>query len=325
MSVRLVASGMFVAAFVFSAASPASSQTKFPEKNIRLVVPFAAGGGVDVLARLLAQKMQPKLGVTILIDNRPGANGTLGGLNILQSPADGYSLLFSASTHIMAQQVMSKAPYNPVNDFLPVARVGEAPLLVVMSPKLPHNTLGEATTAARQNPAAWTVATPALGSPGHIGAIALSTLSKANLTITPYRGTAPALNDVVGGHVQLLVDAIVALLPVARSGQVKALAITANKRSALAPDIPTAAESGLPGLEWASWYGVWGRKGLSSDVVTRLNGAFIEATRELQQDGRLKELGVDAVESTPEEFQRFIEAELARATELLKAADFKPE
>src|SRR5215217_5562477 len=147
MLTRIVAAELVAALFICAAASPASSQTKFPERNIRLVVPFAAGGGVDVLARLLAQKMQPKLGVTVLVENRPGANGTLGGLNILQSPSDGYSLLLSASTHIMAQQVMSKAPYNPVNEFAPVARIGEAPLLVVMSPKLPHNTLGEATAA----------------------------------------------------------------------------------------------------------------------------------------------------------------------------------
>src|SRR5215217_7746134 len=135
MLVRLLASVTF-ASLLSVVASPASSQAKFPERNIRLVVPFAAGGGVDVLARLLAEKMQSRLGVTIVVENRPGANGTIGGLNVLQSPPDGHSLLFSASTHIMAKQVMVKAPYDPVADFAPVARVGEAPLLVVMSPKL---------------------------------------------------------------------------------------------------------------------------------------------------------------------------------------------
>jgi tripartite-type tricarboxylate transporter receptor subunit TctC len=322
---RLITRSLAAIALVLAASSAQAQGTKFPERTIRIVVPFAAGGGVDALARLLAEKMQPKLGVTIIVDNRPGANGTIGGLNVMQSPPDGHTVLFSASTHTMSHQVMAKVPYHPVNDFTAIARIGEAPMLVIMAPNMPQKNLGEAAADMRQNPERWVAATAALGSPGHIAAIMLGQLAKANLTITPYRGTAPALNDVAGGHVQLLVDAIVALLPLARDGKVKALAITTPKRSPLAPEIPTAAESGLPGLEWVSWYGVWGPKGLPADVTAKLNAAFAEAARELAQSGRLADLGVTTVEETPEQFKSFVDGQLKRSEELLKAANFKPE
>lgn len=305
--------------------APAGAQSKFPDRPLRLIVPFPAGGGVDALARLLADRMRPNLGVPVIVENKPGANGTVGGQFVKASQADGHVVLFSASTHIMAQQVMKAAPYDPVADFSAVARVGEAPLLVVISPSLPPRTLAELADDARRSPGKWNAATAALGSPGHIASILLGQLAKVDLTVVPYRGTAPALTDVAGGHVQLLVDSMVQLLPMAQSGQVKALAITTPKRNALAPKIPTAAESGLPGLEWVSWYGVWGPPGLSQDLVKALHGRFTAAARELAQSGKLSQLGIEPVEETPERFRSFMEAEASRAAALLKAAKFQPE
>jgi tripartite-type tricarboxylate transporter receptor subunit TctC len=165
---------------------------------------------------------------------------------------------------------------------------------------------------------------PSLGSMGHLATVAFNQLAGLNLTITSYRGTAPALTDVVGGHVQIMIDAMLALLPQARSGKVKALAITTPNRSALAPEIPTAAESGMKGLEFASWYGVWAPRSVPNEVAAWLNISFNGATRELARTGRFAELGQEPVIETRDDFARFIDADLARNSELLKLANFQP-
>ncbi len=303
----------------------ASAQSDFPNRTIRFVVPFAPGGGVDTLGRLVAEKLQARVGQTVIIENRAGANGTIGGQAVMQAAPDGYTLLFTSVTHTMAKLVLAKPPYDPLADFTPIARVGEVPLVVVISPQLPQKTLGEVAAAAKQNPDRWTAGTPALGSPSHIATIAFSRLANVKLTITPYRGTAPALTDVAGGHIQMLTDAVIALLPMARSGQVKAVALTTAKRSALAPEIPTAAESGLPGLEVAAWFGLWGPKGMSPDVVKKLNEATAAVLRELTAEGKLAAIGVEPISQTPEEFAAHTAAEVARNAELLKSVDFQPQ
>ena len=221
--------------------------------------------------------------------------------------------------------MLKSAPYNAVEDFTPVARVGESSLLVVMSPKMAPKNLSEVATAARERPADWTIATSGLGSAGHVASIELSNVSKANMTITPYRGTAPALTDVMGGHVQILIDSTLTLLPAARDGKVKALAITSAKRSPLAPDVPTAAESGMPSLTFTSWFGFLGPKNMPRDVVTKLNATFNEAGRKLGAEKRLEALGAEPVAETPEDFGRFVRVQVERNTKLLQSAGFKPE
>jgi tripartite-type tricarboxylate transporter receptor subunit TctC len=305
--------------------APASAQSdRYPNRSIRLIVPFAPGGGVDVFARLLAEKLKEQKRTTVVVENRPGANGSVGGSAVQHSSSDGYTLLFSAATHVMARHVMRDAPYDPLTDFTPVARAGTAPMLLVMSPHLAPMTITELLAEVRRQPERWTFAAASLGSPGHIATIAFNQLAGINLVIAAYRGTAPGLADVAAGHVQLMIDAVLVLLPMARGGQVKALAFTTAKRSKFAPEIPTAAESGMPGLEFASWYGVWGPRGLPNDVVQWLNAAANEATRDLAKSGRLADLGIEAVAETPEEFARFIAADVARNAELLRSANFQP-
>jgi tripartite-type tricarboxylate transporter receptor subunit TctC len=316
---------MAMATIAIGISSGQAEEGRFPSRPIRIVVPFAAGGGVDTLARLMAEKMQAKLGVPLFVENRAGANGTIGGLNVLQSAPDGYTILFSSNTHTMAKLAMANAPYDPLADFTPIARVGEAPLLVVISPKLPQTTLAQVAAAARAEPDRWTAGTPALGSPSHIATLSFNHLSQGDITVMPYRGTAPALNDVAGGHIQMLIDAMVVLLPMAKSGGVKGIAITASKRSSLAPDIPTAAQSGVPGLEVLSWYGVWGPKGIEAHIVASLNAAAAAAVRELATDGRLAELGIEPTYDSPEEFRTLSASDVQRNGELLKSANFKPQ
>jgi tripartite-type tricarboxylate transporter receptor subunit TctC len=304
---------------------PARAQS-YPStsRTIRLIVPFAAGGGVDVLARLYAEMLKEKHGLTVVVENRGGGSGTIGGLVVHQAAPDGYTLLFSASTHTTARLVMKDAPYDPVTEFTPIARVGEAPMLVIMAPDRPQKTIAEVVAAAKKDPAQWVFAASSLGSMGYIATVAFNQNAGLNLTITSYRGTAPAMTDVAGGHVQLMIDPLLALLPQARAGQVKPLAITTAKRSALAPDIPTAAESGMPNLEYASWYGFWGPKSLPADIVNWLNTAVNEATGEIAKAGRFAKLGQEPVTGSPQEFAKYIADDFKRSEALLKAANFQP-
>jgi tripartite-type tricarboxylate transporter receptor subunit TctC len=320
---RLVAAASMAVALC--AAPAVAQQGAFPDKTIRVIVPFAAGGGVDVMARLFAEKVAPILGVPVIVENRAGASGTVGGQAVYQSAPDGYTLLFVPLTHVMANIVLKSVPYNSVDDFTPVAGVGESSMLVVQSTKMAPKTLAEVAVAARERPADWTIATSGLGSAGHVASMELSNVSKSNMTITPYRGTAPALTDVVGGHVQLLIDSIVTLLPAARDGKVRALAITASKRSALAPEVPTAVESGMPTLTFTSWFGFFGPKNMPKEVVAKLNATFNEAGRKLAEEKRLDPLGAEPVAETPEDFVRFVRVQVERNTKLLQSAGFKPE
>jgi tripartite-type tricarboxylate transporter receptor subunit TctC len=296
----------------------------FPNRPIRMVVPFAAGGGVDVFARLIAEKLRELKGYTIIVDNRGGANGTVGGNAVKLSEPDGYHVLFSAGTHVMAKSVMKDHTYDPITDFTPIARVGEAPMLLVMSPNLPQKTITEIVTDARKQPDKWTFATSALGAPGYLAIVAFNKLAGLNLTIVPYRGTAPGLTDIAAGHVQLMIDPVLALLPMAKGGQVKAIALTSARRSSLAPDIPTAAESGMSGLNHSSWYGVWGPKGMPDDLVLSMNAAFNEAVKSLADGGQLARIGIEPVTETSKQFDDFGRDYLARGAELLKSANFEP-
>ncbi|HKC44173.1 MAG TPA: tripartite tricarboxylate transporter substrate binding protein [Burkholderiales bacterium] len=321
---RFIASALAATGASLTARSGRADTYPSTSHTIRLVVPFAAGGGVDVLARLYAEALKEKHGLSIVVENRGGGSGTIGGQLVHQAAPDGYTLLFSASTHNVARLVMREVPYDPITDFKPIARVGEAPMLVIMAADRPQQTITEVMAAARKDPNQWVFAASSLGSMGYLATVAFNQNAKLNLTITSYRGTAPALTDVAGGHVQLMIDPLLVLLPMARTGQVKALAITTAKRSALAPDVPTAAESGMKDLEFASWYGFWGPKNLPAEIVTWLNHAINDATAELAKAGRFAKLGQEPITGTPEDFAKYILADFSRSEALLKAANFQP-
>ena len=197
-------------------------------------------------------------------------------------------------------------------------------MLLVMNPKRSQKTIAEVVADAKSNPDKWDFGVSALGSMGHLATIAFGHLGGLKLTVVPYRGTAPSLNDVAAGHVQLMIDPVIALLPMASAGNVKALAVTTAKRTSLAPDIPTAAEAGMPGLEYSSWYGVWGPKATPAPVVNWLNTAMNEAVKELAATGRLATLGIEPVMETPVDFTAYIETDVKRNADLLRIADFKP-
>jgi tripartite-type tricarboxylate transporter receptor subunit TctC len=317
-----------LAALATLLAMPAWAQPgTFPErdKQLRIVVPFAPGGGVDNAARLLGEQLRKQLGISVIVDNKAGGSGTVGGKAVQASPADGYTLLFSAATHVLAKQVLSNAPYDPQADFAPVARVGEAPLMLVISPQLPQQKLSDVLAAARQQPDKWTAAIPAAGAPSHLAALLLAKQGGVRFTYVPYKGTQPAMIDVGGGHVNLLLDSMISVLPLAKAGKVKPIAITSTARSTLAPDVPTVQESGIAQFAYASWYGVWAPKETPLARIVFLNAAINAAVGEIAKSGAFASLGIDPVTESPEQFRKFIAADVAQGAELLKGAGFKPE
>jgi tripartite-type tricarboxylate transporter receptor subunit TctC len=292
---------------------------------IKLIVPFAPGGGVDTAARLVARQLQANLNQTVIVENRAGASGTVGGKAVQTAAADGQTLLFSASTHVLAKEVLKSPPYDPVKDFQVVARVAEAPLLMVIAPTLPQRNAKDVLDAARQNPDKWTAALPAMGAASHVGTLMLAQEGKLKLTTAAYRGTAPALTDVAGGHAQILLDSIIALLPMAREGKVRPIAVTSSSRVGIAPDIPTAAESGFPRLVYYSWYGVWAPKDTAPARVQLLHEAFNAAVKDLARAGSLSPLGILPVLEDLPATRKFIDQDVARSAELLRASGFRPE
>lgn len=306
----------------------AAAQTaKFPEpdKTLRIVVPFAAGGGVDSAARLVGEQLRKQLGISVIVDNRAGASGVIGGGYVQKASPDGYTLLFSAATHVLAKQVLSNAPYDPQTDFVPVARVGEAPLMLVIAPQLPEQKLSEVLASAKTEPGKWTAAIPAMGAPSHLATLLLAKRGDIKFTFVPYKGTQPALIDVAGGSVKMLLDSMISLMPLAKAGKVKPIAITSKKRSPLAPDVPTVEEGGLANFSYSSWYGIWAPKGTPADRVNAINAAVNTAVRELGKTIAFSKLGIEPVTETPEQFKQYIAAEVTEGADLLKNAGFKPQ
>ena len=305
--------------------APAAAQD-WPNRNIRVVVPYPAGGPADFMGRLAAQKLQEKLGVTVVVENKSGASGTIGAESVRQSPPDGYTFLAAPIVHILGRQVVKAVPYDPVGDFTPIARYGEGPLLVLANPAaVQGKTIAEALSAIRSKPDDFRFGVSALGSPNHLAVLEFNKLTGLNLQVIPYRGSAPALSDLVSGQVQLMIDPIITALSLVQGGQLRALAVASARRSSVLPDLPTTAESGLAGLEMSSWYGLWGPKNLPKEIVARVNAVLTEAVREPAVIEKLATLGFEPVTGTPEEFAATIANDLARNTALLSAVKFEPQ
>ncbi len=316
--------GLILAGTVL-AAPAVRAQGTWPSRPIRMIVPYTPGAATDAMARLAAQKLGERLGATVVVENRAGANGAIGSQAVLQAPPDGYTIMGSASIHPMARHVMRNAPYDPVTDFIPLARTARGPLVLVMNPRLPQATLPAVVEAAKADPNRWSFATSSLGSAGHLASIEFNRVTGANIEIVGYRGSAPALTDVAAGNAQLMFDPVLATLPMVRGGQLRGLGIATTARTAVAPDMPTLAEAGLPGFEFYSWYGVWGPRAMPREIAERINRALVAGLAEPEVVARLTGLGFEPVSETVEEAERFILADVARNAELLRIANFQPE
>lgn len=301
------------------------AQAAYPNRAIRIIVPVAPGGGVDTFARLIAAKVEQQRGVHFVVENRTGGNSTIGGLDVHRAAPDGYTVLFHASTHNAARLVMRDVPYDPLTGFTPIALAGEAPLIHILAPGRPERTVKDIVAAAKAKPDDWSFATAQLGSPGHLAEVAFNQYTGLNVPIIGYRGTLPAANDVAGGHVPMMIEAMIALLPLVKAGTVRGIAITGKKRSALAPNIPTFAELGLPQLDFGAWWAMWGPPGMPADLVRTLNGWVNDAVKALAAEGRLDALGIEPAAETPEAFAQYLKIDLDRSAKLLQAANFHPQ
>ena len=308
------------------AAPAVQAQPAWPARGpVRVVVPFTPGGATDAMARVTTGKLQEKLGQTFIVENRAGANGAVGGQYVAQSAPDGYTFCFSASIQTLARLVMRNPGYDPVADLLPVVRVGQGPLLLIQHGARPQNTLAETLAAVRANPRDWSFAVSSLGAAGHLATIEFIRQAGVDIVQVPYRGTAPAITDTVAGTTQLMFDPILATLPQVRGGRVKALAITANARSAAAPEIPTAAEAGMPGLDIQSWWGLWGPRAVPAEIVSRIGEVLRTGMFEADVTQRVTTLGIEPMAQPSAEFAAFIQRDFTRSQELLRIANFQPE
>jgi tripartite-type tricarboxylate transporter receptor subunit TctC len=316
---------MLTSASAVAAPNIIRAEGGFPNHNIRIVVPVAPGGGVDAFARLISNKIKMQRDITFVVENRTGGNSTIGGVEVQRAAPDGYTVLFHASTHNVAKLVLKSPPYDPVTDFTPIALTGEAPLLHIIANNRPEKTIAEIVAAVKAAPDEWSFATAQLGAPGHLAEVAFNQYNGINVPIIPYRGTAPAANDVAGGHIPMMIEAMLALLQLVRGGNVRAVAVTSKTRSSLAPEIPTMTELGLPSLNFGAWWGMWGPPGLPADLARTINGWVNAAVEDLAAEGKLAALGIGAFTETPQFFARFLAEDFERSSKLLKAANFQPE
>lgn len=297
----------------------------WPARPIRMVVPYAPGGATDAMARLAAQKLQEKLGTTLVVENRAGANGTIGADFVRQAAPDGYTLLGSDATHPMSRLVMRNVPFDPLADFTLLARTAQAPVLLAVNARLPVRTLEDLVAAARSAPERWSFAISSMGAPATMASIEFNRRFDTQLELVTYRGAAPAVADVVSGSIPAIFAVVPSILPLIRSGDLRALAICADEPSPLAPEIAPTAALGVPGFAFSSWYGVWGPRGLPTEIAERLNRALSEAVAEPDTLQQLARLGFEPVRQSLAEARRFIEQDTQRNAELLRIAKFEPQ
>ena len=302
------------------AASPLALAQSWPSKPIRLVVPFPAGGATDLLARAIAQGIGNGFGQPIVVDNRPGAGGTLGSAEVAKAVPDGHTLLMStSSTHAIAPHLNPNLPYNAEADFTPVAQVANATNIVLVPKDLPVASIKDLIAYARARPGQLNYASSGNGTIVNLTAEAFKAQAGVFIVHIPYRGTALAIPDLVSGKVQLLFDSIVSGLPHVKDGKLKALAVTGAKRSALVPEIPTVAESGLPGFESNTWFGIYGPKGMSADITHRVATELQRALQKPDVAERLARLGAEPVgDAGPARFAAMVKADSARWAALIR-------
>ncbi len=285
---------------------------------LRIVVPFPPGGGVDVVARALAQRLAEPLGQSAIVDNRPGASGNIGADYVLKSAADGNTLLFSASTFIVNPLVAAqKAPFDPMKDFTHVALVARGPVLLITHPSYGAS-LREFIERAKANPEKYNFATGGYGSAGHLAAEWFKLQAGLRVPVILYKGTAPAFNDLMGGQLSGIFDPLVTALPLAKGGKVQAMALAAPKRSPLAPEIPTMAEAGLAGFEFYTWYGLWAPPAMADAVLGRIERAVNAAGRSAEMTKWFESQGLEYGNRTGRAFVEFERAEQAMVEDIVK-------
>ena len=320
---KRVATWMLGAAFALLAAGVACAQS-WPAKPIRWIVPFAPGGTTDILARTISDKLTIALGKPVIVENNPGAGGGVGAVQTAKAAPDGYTIMGGTiSTHAINASLYKTLPYDPVKDFTPITLIARVPNLLVVNPDVPAKNVKELIALMKGNPSKYTFASSGNGTSQHLSGELFKTMTGVDMQHIPYKGSPPALQDVVGGSVSMTFDNITTAWPLAKNGNLRAIAVTTAKRSSIAPDVPTLAESGLPGYEVGSWQGVFGPAGLPPEIVKRLNTEIVKIINSPDVQQRLSTLGAEPAPNTPEEFAAMVKLEVVKWADVVKKSGAK--
>jgi len=305
-----------------AAAQPASD---YPNKSLRMIVPFAPGGSNDIMARLIAQKFNESMGQPVVVDNRGGASGIIGTDLAAKSPPDGYTLLVMSLTFTVNPSLFRKLPYDTLKDLIPVTLIGSAPLMLVVHPSVPAKSLKEFIAHVQANPGKLNFGSGGPGTTPHLAGEMLKTMAKLQLTHVPYKGGGPALADLMGGQIQLMLENIPSTLPFVKAGKLRALALSGLKRSSLVPDLPTLDEAGLKGYELVGWNGLFVPAGTPRPIITRLHAETQKALAAPDTQKRLAVMGADGVGNSPDEFGAFVKAEVTKWARIVRDSGMKVE
>lgn len=291
----------------------------YPSKPITLVVPFSAGGTTDILARIVGQALTVEMGQSVIIDNKPGAGGNIGAQQAARAKADGYTLFMgTVGTHAINQSLYKKLPYDPIKDFAPLSRVATVPNLLVVNPNRPYKTVQELIDFAKKNPGEVTYGSPGSGASPHVSGALFQSMTGAELTHIPYKGSAPAVSDLLGNQIAVIFENMPAAIQHVRSGKLHPIAVTTATRSPELPDVPTIAEAGVPGYEAMSWFGMWALAGTPQPVLDKLQTSLTKVLKDPAVVKKIADQGGTVVVDTPEQFQTFINAEAAKWGKVVK-------
>ncbi|CAM9698149.1 unnamed protein product [Phaeothamnion confervicola] len=316
--------GILAAALLACASGTAGAQA-WPSKPIKLVVPYPPGGSADILARAIGQKLSDGLGQPVVVDNRPGAGTAIGAEATAKAPADGYTIMLGTVSSHAINPALTPLKYDPVKDFAPVSLVASIPFVLLVHPSLPAKTVPELIALAKAKPGSLNFSSAGSGTSNHLAGELFKSMTKTFMVHIPYRGSAPALADLLAGQVNLMFDLVLTAQPHVKSGAARALAVTGRERSPALPGVPTVAESGVPGYEVSAWFGFFAPAGTPANVVATLNAETVKAMRLPDLKERLSSQGADAVTSTPEQFAGYVKEELGKWTRVVKASGMKPD
>lgn len=300
------------------------AQTAYPSRPVRFIVPSAAGGGTDIIARALSLKLSESFGQQFVVDNRPGAGQMIGIELAAKSPADGHTILMSASTLAINPIMYKKVPYDPVRDFAPITQAASLPNILVVHPSLPVHSVAELIALAKKQPGKLDYASAGIGTSPQMSVELLKSMAGIDLQHIPYKGTAPGVVDLLAGQVKVMTPNLLTALPHIKAGRLRALGVTSAKRSEALPDVPAIGES-VPGYESVQWYGVLAPAGTPREIITRLHAEIVRALRHSDVRQRLAADGAEPVGSTPEEFASFIKSEIDKWARLARAAGIHAE
>lgn len=295
----------------------------YPTRPVRLIIPFPPGGTLDTVGRMLAQKLGEQMGQPLVVENKPGGNGTIGAEAVAKAHPDGYTLLFNASTFVSAPMTMKSVPYGIVKDFAPVALVAKAPLSIAINKNLPITDVKSLLAYAKANPGQMTFAVGSVGSAGHLATELLKRAGGIDYLIVPYKGTAPAFQDLIGGQIGGFIDPILGSLQYHKSGLLRVVAVTSGARTTSLPDVPTVGET-IPGYEFYSWYGMWGPAKLPADIINRLNTEVNKALATDMRD-KLTQQGLLLTPGSVDDFVKFQRDDMARAQKIVTEGNIRVE